>query len=233
MNEFWKYWKNKSSIERSLIKELVSAKSLFETELKVLEAIYVKGSFQRREIVKGSDLDLVLVYKIDMYDDNVKNLKEKLKQFKLNKINLSAYSLKELFEGKTKLGKNTKRFSKHLYQFKLLFGVNLNRYKLRIRSDEEDLEKLIGAFHTIFLPKYASGEMSFQEIVKQVFWLTDNELRYIKIKPKNKWCLLVKQALKVDEGHIVGDALKYRFAGKNISVNEKKEFMVKLSKYLF
>ena len=77
--------------------------------------------------------------------------------------------------------------------------------------------------------------MSFHDIIKQVFWLTDNELRHKKIKPKNKWLDLKNQTQKINPEHIIMDAYKFReqkAQNKEITMQEKKEFIKKLKKHL-
>ena len=91
------------------------------------------------------------------------------------------------------------------------------------------------AFKEIFLPAYNQGKMSVHEIAKQVFWLTDNELRSKKIKPQKTWQELKEQIKKTEPKHIFLEAHKIRklkAQDKKITKKQEKEFIEKIKKHV-
>jgi hypothetical protein len=58
---FWESWKNKTEIENKAIESVEKARDLVIKSIpkKALVAIYIKGSFARREMKIGSDVDMV------------------------------------------------------------------------------------------------------------------------------------------------------------------------------
>ena len=93
MNEFWEKWKNKTKTEKELIAKLKKALPIIKKEINYIKAIYVKGTFSRRETIKESDVDLVLIFKIQNYEKKQSEIKKTLKKQGLEKISISAYSL--------------------------------------------------------------------------------------------------------------------------------------------
>ncbi len=233
MRKFWDSWKNKSELENQLIFELESAKSLLEKENFL--SVYVKGTFPRRELIHCSDVDVFLVYKDDDYESDIAKLKKALRNKGLHRVSVSGYSISELERGFSFSGKNTTRFTKHLYQYELLLGEDLSKKRLKKRGDKEDFYKMIKAFEEIFLVKYGKQEMSFHDLVKQVFWLADNELRFLGLTPKKTWKGLSEQIKSVSESHIFLEAFVLREKiglGKKILVSEKESFLRNLKAHL-
>jgi predicted nucleotidyltransferase len=63
--EFWKDWKKKTKLEKSAIESLKIAKKIILSEIpkEKIVAIYVKGSFVRREMDEKSDVDTAIILK--------------------------------------------------------------------------------------------------------------------------------------------------------------------------
>ncbi|MFP4568158.1 MAG: hypothetical protein ACLFN8_04385 [Candidatus Woesearchaeota archaeon] len=235
MKQFWRYWNNKTKTEEKLILELERAIPIILTQAKEILSGYMKGTFPRRDLTPKSDVDIVLIYKKENYLYRVKKIKEELIKQNLKNISISSFSLQELKQGKTHKGKNSTRFTKHIDQYKHLFGDELNKKELKTRTNKEDLQKMSLAFKEIFLPKYFKEEMTFHEIIKQTYWLTDNELRYKKIKPKTTWQELTAQAQKINKEHIMIDAYKYRqkyTKNNKPSQKQKEEYLKKLELHI-
>lgn len=149
-------------------------------------------------------------------------------------VQFIAYTLQELKTGKfleSRIKKPTpvSRFAKHLENYKLIYGSPLGVSKLFTRNDFDHLRLSIDVFNEFFIPDYESGKFKFSNLVKQVFWLTEDELRYKGIKPKYSW---QDMATCVDDKeHIIHQALKLR-EEKIRDLNEEKEFVLGLKKHL-
>ena len=65
MDEFWKSWKNKTSLEKRAISSVkLALKFIIENVSRdKLISIYIKGSFVTRELNKKSDVDILPVVK--------------------------------------------------------------------------------------------------------------------------------------------------------------------------
>ena len=74
--EFWKSWKNKSKLEINAIDSIKKAKNLLLANIpkKQITAIYIKGSFVRRELTKNSDVDIVPIVKDSRYLNKILKL---------------------------------------------------------------------------------------------------------------------------------------------------------------
>jgi hypothetical protein len=75
--DFWNSWKNITSIEQRAIDSTVVARKLVIESVPTvaLRAIYVKGSFPRREMNQSSDVDMVPIvtetkFESDAFDVN-------------------------------------------------------------------------------------------------------------------------------------------------------------------
>src|SRR6056297_899214 len=65
----WKYWKNKTQIEKDAIDSMLKAKNYILKNIpkKEIVSIYVYGSFVRREMTKDSDVDMFVILKSNKY----------------------------------------------------------------------------------------------------------------------------------------------------------------------
>ncbi len=234
--EFWKDWKRKTKLEEAGIQSLKSAKKIILKEIpkKEIIAIYVKGSFVRREMNRKSDVDTVTVLRTSKHLPKIKILEENYRKEFKPQIQLVAYSLWELKTGKKsktrkKLSASTSRFVKHIPYHKLIYGNPLNMGDLHVGDDKGALKGMIGVFRKYFLPGYKAKKMGFSEIVKQVFWLVENEQKAKGKKPPHNWKKLAKSINEKD--HIIHDALRFRLKPTK-DKKKRAAFVRKLKKYL-
>ncbi len=234
MKEPWKNWENKTKQEED------ATRSLEETKRIVLEnipneqivAMYVGGSFTRREMDKKSDIDTWTIVKDHKYVAKLQKLHEQFRDRYKPEIGISGYSLKELESGKTigkKLRANPGRFLKKLEDYVLLYGRPLDINKFPIRSDLEDLRNLASVMKSKFIPSYESKGMGFSGLIKQIFWLTELEEKVAGKKPPYSFQGLVDSIS--DANHIIHDALKYRLKPTK-DKRKRKYFVNKLKKHL-
>ncbi len=232
----WTSWENKTEQEEEAIKSLRAAKKIILNNIpknKIL-AIYVGGSFIRREMTQKSDVDTWTIVKDNKLLSKFEKLEKEYKEKYKPNLSLRAFSLWELKNNERYLKRkkpraNPGRFVKKIKNYFLIYGKPLNTKDFIVRSDEEDLKKLIKAFNKTFLPLYEKGKLRFSDILKQVFWLVELEQ---KIKGKEvpySWKKLVRSI--ENKNHIIHEALKFRV--KRIKdEGKRKRFIVKLKKYL-
>jgi predicted nucleotidyltransferase len=233
--EFWSTWKNKTETEKRAIKSIsIAQKTLFENVSKdKIYAIYIKGSFVRREMNSKSDVDIIPI----TYDNATL---EKIREIQQNKGQIYApsellpHSLKEFEKGKRHLRYGSPKGGvdvtlRNIYQYKLLYGKHLDITKYSIRSDEDFLIGHIHAFKTTFIPLYKKNKLGFSQLMKQVFFLVEREERVKGNNPPDSWKALAK-SIK-DKNHMVHEALRYRLHPTK-DLKERKRLLIKLNKYL-
>jgi len=214
INRFWKKWKNVDEIERKAIASLERAiEILFKKVPKEkIVSVYVKGSFVRREMHRKSDVDIVPI---------VKDNRTLRKILKIDKDKGEFYKPSELLPLSLGELKNNERLVKssfpkgkpdlflfHLDSHRLIYGENLNKGNYKIRKLDEIFRSRIKGIETVFLPLYHNKEMGFGQILKQVLFLTDLELRMNREIPKLSWKGIVEKVK--DRNHVIHEAYKLR-----------------------
>tara|TARA_Y100000310_G_C20622970_1_gene784330 strand:- start:34 stop:828 length:795 start_codon:yes stop_codon:yes gene_type:complete len=235
-SEFWKDWKRKSKLEIEGIKSLKAAKKIILENIPREEiiAIYVKGSFVRREMNKESDVDTFTILRQSKFLKKLKRLEEKYRDVYNPKIQFSGYSLWELKHNKRtnsgkKLRASPSRAVRHLEHYKIIYGKTMKKDGLNQGPAKGHLRGMVFAFRNIFLPGYNAKKFGFSEIVKQVFWLVENEEMWKGKNPPHSWKNLAR-SIK-DKSHIVHDALKFRLHPSK-DKKERARFIKKLNRYL-
>lgn len=215
MKEFWKDWKKITPLEKQAIKTLKSGEKIILKNIpkKEIIAIYVKGSFVRREMNEKSDVDTLTIVKSSKTLPKLRKLEEKYRDAFKPQIQFSGYSIWELKNNKRsgagkKLRASPSRAVVHLDNYKLIYGKPLKKEELASGTEIGHLKGMINAFKDIFLPGYKEKKMGFSEIVKQVFWLVEFEQRARGKIPPNSWKKLAK--LIKDKDHIIYDTLRLR-----------------------
>jgi len=234
--EFWKDWKRKTKLEEAAIVSLKKALNILLKNLpkKEIVAIYVKGSFVRREMTKKSDVDTVTILKESKYLKNLRKLEEKYRSKYYPQIEFSGYSIWELKHNKRaasgkKVRASPSRAVQHLDNYKLLYGKQLRKEDFASGTDIGHLKSMIKVFHNLFLPGLKEKKFGFSDIIKQVFWLIENEQRVRGNNAEHSFKKLVK-SIK-DKDHIVHDAYRLRLK----PTKDKKiraQFISKLKRYL-
>jgi len=233
--EFWKNWKRKNKLELDAIKVIKKGKKLILDNISKdnILAIYLKGSFVRREMNKYSDVDFVIILKNNKYLNKIKKLRDKRTEFSPD-LCLSYYSLQELKNNK-KLEKtkgpssSPDMFTRNIKNHKLIYGKEINSKGFKQKTDKEKLKGLIGAFKKHFFPLYKKNQFGFSMLVKETFWLVELELK-IKGKRVPKTWKGIAKSIK-DKNHIVHDTIKHRLK-KNKDKKLRAEYIKKLKDYL-
>ena len=234
--EFWKNWKKKTKLEESAIESLKSGKTIILQNIPKEEiiSIYAKGSFVRREMNKNSDVDTSTILKHSRYLNRLKQLQKKYKNKFEPNIEFTGYSLWELNNNKkAKTGKTNRpapsRIVQHLEYYRLIYGKSLKKEDFHQGDDTKRLRTMIDIFRTLFLPGYEKKEFGFSTIVKQTFWLVENEQKVKGKNPPHHWSRLAR-SIK-DKDHIIHDVLRFRKKPTK-DKKEKSKFIKKLNKYL-
>ncbi|MFA5176197.1 MAG: nucleotidyltransferase domain-containing protein [Candidatus Nanoarchaeia archaeon] len=234
--EFWKNWKNKTEREKRAIYSIKKAEQvLFENIPKnKIYAIYIKGSFVRREMNEKSDVDIIPITYDNKTLEKIKKLEETIGQL-YKPSELLPHSLKEFEAGKRYLKYKTPKGGvdmtlRDLYRYKLIYGKPIDIQKYPMRTDLQFLIGQINAFKDIFIPNFKEKKMGFSELVKQTTFLVEKEQRIRGIEPPESWKELAK-SIK-NKNHIIHDVLKLRL--NPTKDNKKREkFLRKLNKYIF
>ncbi|MBS3147848.1 hypothetical protein J4219_03105 [Candidatus Woesearchaeota archaeon] len=232
--DFWKDWKRTSKIEQNAIRAVEKARQLLIKSIpkNKLVAIYIKGSFVRREMLPTSDVDMVPIVNDNRYLNKI---------ITLDKENRKLYSPAELLPLSLWEIKNQKRYphrdetgpkgAPSIDQFtthKLIWGKELDVSKYPSRTKSGRFKGLLSAFNTTFLPLYEQKQLGVKELTKQIFWLTDLEQHIDGKKPSHKWKELARASPKK---HIVRDAWKLRNTVKPTE-QQKMKFLRKLKAHL-
>jgi len=232
--EFWRDWKKKTKLEGEGIKSMKIAKKIILENIPRSEiiAIYAKGSFVRREMTKKSDVDTITVLRSARCMKKFKLLSKKYRDAFKPTLQFGRYSIKELITGNRLKGSSQThpgRFVKHLKHYKIIYGVPLKAEDLFVREHKDDLFSLVDALRKVFIPQYRRKEIGFGSIIKQVFWVAENEERLADRNPPHHWGKLEK-SIKL-KSHPVHEAIKFRLKPTKDPV-KRKRFIKKLKVYL-
>lgn len=241
--EFWRKWKRKNKLEEAAIESLKVGKNIILKNIpkKEIIAIYIKGSFIRRELNEKSDVDFVTILKTGKYVRVLRELENKYKGKVYPEIQIRpAYSINELKNGKIRRKTHSTppyRFVKHLKHYKIIYGKALSREGLFIRTNEKDITGLIKNLLNKYILEFEKKEngdkikenIGLSGIIKQVFWITELELSIKGINHKHSF-KEINNSIK-DRGHIIHEAYKLRIhPTKDKKI--RKEFITKLKRHL-
>lgn len=231
---FWKNWKHKTIIEKKAVNAVRRArKYIIESVSKnKLVAIYIKGSFARRELNKKSDVDIVPIVTENKYQGDIWAVNDKdihpavvvplsIQEFKNNKLSSkSDYS--------PDLRAEPDLFLKKIKEYKIIYGKPLNPKKFPIRSDKKIMKSEIKKIKEGYILAYQKGKIPFSPLLKEVFWLVELEQNVKGKKVKHSFEEIVESVK--DKKHIVHEAYRLRLKGSD--KNSRSMFIGKLKTYL-
>ncbi|MBS3083419.1 hypothetical protein J4423_01295 [Candidatus Pacearchaeota archaeon] len=236
MGYFWGDWKL-SKLEKEGAKSILYAKKLILEHIphEEIMAIYVKGSFVRREMNIYSDVDTFTVLKHSKYVSRMKNLEKKYRKAIHPPIQLSSMSLWELKNNKRAklrrgIGTSPAAISNHLKHYKLIYGKEINTLNFEMGSSKGRLRGMMEIFNEMFLPQYEEGKLHKHELIKQIFWLVEREQVFLGKEPPHSWRGLAKMIK--DKNHIIQDTKRLYFDKKTKSHEEMEKLIKKLKIYL-
>ncbi|MFT4309067.1 MAG: hypothetical protein ACMXYL_01110 [Candidatus Woesearchaeota archaeon] len=234
--KFWEEWKEKTLWEERAIKHAIIAKRIILHSIPKdeIHSIYIKGSMARREMNEKSDVDTLTIVKHSGMLSKLNNLHAiHGKKYKMD-IDFSGYSLWELRHNKkSNQGKADRpspaRTMHHIQTYKLIYGEALKNKTFKSTTSKKRLNEMTKVFEDKFLPNYENGLFSFSDIIKQTFWLVENEQSSLGNSPFGSWKEL-KDSIQ-DKKHIIHDAY-------NLRINHTKDkairtrFIRKLKQYI-
>lgn len=232
---FWNNWGNKTPIEKKAISKIKIARKLIIQAVpkEELVAIYVKGSFVRREMRKGSDIDIVPVVTKNSLEGAIFEINSRiiapaivvplsLEEFKANKLfTKSGFTLD--------LRAEPDLFLKKLNNYELIYGKTLNPNDFPIRTDKQVVRNEIKKIREGYIKAYKL-EKSSSPPIKELFWLVE----YVQLSKGNK----VKHSFKgiansvKDSNHIIHEAYRLRLKEKRLTNKDKAQFIKHLKEYL-
>lgn len=233
--DFWKQWTNRNELEERAITSVQKARELVIDSVppKALVAIYIKGSFTRREMNEGSDVDLVPIVSENKYEGDIfgVNCPE------IDPVVVVPLSLEELRANKLSSKRNytpdlraePDLFLLKLDHYRLIYGKPLRPQDFPLRSKEQIVHDEINKIRNGYIAAYREGTIDFQPLLKEVFWLVAWQ--------QEAQGHLVDHSFKgitsgiTDRTHIIYDALQLR-ENSPITKAKEREFVSKLEKYL-
>ncbi len=233
--DFWDEWENKTEIEERAINLVKRARELVIQVVpkNVLVAIYIKGSFIRREMKEGSDVDMVPIVTEDKYQGAVFSVNRP----EIDPVMVVPLSIRELQKNQlsTKsdhtldLRAEPDLFLKKLLECRLVYGTPLNPKEFPIREEKEILKAAIKKIKEGYIPAHKAGRIGFKPLLKEVFWLVELEQSIRGKNVTHSFAGIVKSVGK--KQHIIHRAFAFR-KDPDKSKAEKKAFIQLLKKHL-
>ncbi len=232
---FWEDWKKVTSFEEKAIRAVVKARDKVVKALPKdkLVAIYIKGSFSRREMKEGSDVDMVpivtenedesTVFDVNDSDiDPVVVVPLSLWEFEHNKLSTkSSYG--------PDLRAEPDLFLKKLGAYKLIYGTPLDPSQYPTREDRQIIKDELMKIRDGYIPAYKKGKTSFSSLLKEVFWLVEL-VQNIEGKKVAHSFKDISQSIK-DQEHIIHNAYPLLANPKHTKA-EEVQFIDALKVYL-
>ncbi len=232
--DFWAGWRNKIDTEKKAIVSVKKARKLVigSVPKEALVAIYIKGSFSRREMKKDSDVDMVPIVTENKYEGAVFGVNSpeiepvcvvplSLEEFKQNKLFTKGNYTPDLRA-------EPDLFLKKLAEFKLIYGSPLDATKFPIREDRDIMKGEIHKIREGYIPAYQEGIIDFLPLVKEVFWVAELEQIMIGKRVEHSFSGIINS---VNDKHIINTASILR-KKRNRTKAEEKIFISKLNGYL-
>ncbi|HII15325.1 MAG TPA: hypothetical protein HA362_03345 [Nanoarchaeota archaeon] len=232
--DFWANWRNKSEIEKKAIDSVKKAMALVigSVPQNALVAIYIKGSFARREMKEGSDVDMVPIVAENKYEGAVFGVNSpEIEPVCVVPLSLWEFRHNKLF---TKgnytpdLRAEPDLFLKKLDEFKLIYGQPLDAAQFPIREDRGIMRSEIHKIREGYIPAYREGVIDFLPLLKEVFWLAELEQALKGKRPGHSFNGIVKSVNSTHIAHAAFGLRKKRVHNKA----EEKRFISQLNRYL-
>ncbi|MDP3733846.1 MAG: hypothetical protein Q8R37_01330 [Nanoarchaeota archaeon] len=233
--DFWEKWKDTTSVEKKAIDSVIKARDLVVNAVphQSLVAIYVKGSFARREMKESSDVDMVPIVTEDKYERAIFGVNSpkiepvcvvplSLSEFKNNKLSSQGNYTPDLRA-------EPDLFLLRLKECRLIYGIPLNQEEYKVRSKNQILHDEIHKIRDGYIKAYQEGVIDFQPLLKEVFWLVEWEQNVTGKKVEHSF-KGITESIK-DKNHLLYDAFKFRI-NLHKSKTEERKFISKLEEYL-
>ncbi|MFA6005510.1 MAG: hypothetical protein WC775_03410 [Patescibacteria group bacterium] len=231
--DFWNTWSNVSPIEQKAIDSTIKARELVIQSVppNALVAIYIKGSFTRREMNSKSDVDMVPIVTETRYEGKVFGVNRPeihpVMVVPLSLVELRSNALATKSEQSVDLRAKPDRFLRTIEAYKLIYGTPLNPKDFPVRSDTDAYKDDVDILLNGYVPLYLKGEIDFAPLMKKFFWTVEMKLASQGIVVPHTFVGIADGA-KGDK--LVQEALKLR-QQVEITKTEELEFVKKLREY--
>ena len=233
--DFWEDWKKITPFEEKAIRAVVKARDEVVKALPKdkLVAIYIKGSFARREMKEGSDVDMVPIVTENEDESAVFDVNDS----DISPVVVVPFSLWE-FEHNKLSTKSSYRpdlraepdiFLKKLGAYKLIYGTPLDAASYSTREDRQIIKDEILKIRDGYIPAYMKGKTDFSSLLKEVFWLVEL-VQNIEGKKVAHSFKDISQSVK-DKEHIIHAAYQL-LVKSNRTKTEEVQFVEALKEYL-
>ncbi len=232
---FWENWENINSIEEKAIKSIIKARELIIKSVpkKALVAIYIKGSFVRREMNRASDVDIVPIvtenkYEGPVFETNIPEIQPAC-VVPLSIVELKENKLLSEKEYNPDLRAEPDLFVLKLEEYKIIYGNQLNPKEYPTRPKEQILDDEKYKIKNGYIKAYKEGKIELPALIKEFFWLIELEQEIKGNKVKHSFVGIAESVNNKE--HIIYDALEIK---NNNYTDKTKEniFISKLEKYL-
>lgn len=232
MVENWMFWKDVSRLEHEAIKKIrvVRKKILESLPEKELVAIYIKGSFARREMKEGSDIDIVPIITTNEYRKNIFKLNgEDAQPAIIIPLTIEELKINKLCDEKeSETRAKPDRFLRFINEAMLIYGKAIQAKNYPIRDDAQAFLDEKEIVKTCYIPLYEKGSIPFDPLLKEVFWMTEMELLSQGISVNHSFSSIATAVL--NPHHIIHDAYPLRL--HKPTPKEEKYFVKKLKQWL-
>jgi hypothetical protein len=232
--DFWDKWPNITAIEKRAITATTKARSkvISSTPSGELVAIYIKGSFIRREMNDQSDVDMVPIVKHTAAEGKVFSVNDD----DIYPVMVVPLSIEELKRNElmTKSGQSIDlrakpdRFLRMINECRLIFGEPLAPSDYPIRSDLQSYRDEVEIIKNGYIPLFLDGQIDFSPLLKEFFWMTEMELAVQGIKTPHTFTGIATGAPK---DHLIHEALRLR-QNDHLNKATEKTFVNKLLEYI-
>ena len=234
----WKYWKNKTQLEKDAIDSMLKAKDYILKNIpkKEIVSIYARGSFVRREMTKNSDIDLLVILKTSKYLRNAEKIGEKVLYIYSVPVHFSFFTLKELETGKI-IENKKEMVPPRLFlsgRFRntksLIYGEELPFDKLAHATDQEYLERVLFRFD--YSLKEIERNISWKNLIKDLFYLIESE-QWVKGK-ETPIKYREMASLLENKNPIIKEIVYYLLdtSPEEVGIKERKRFVKQAKKYI-
>jgi predicted nucleotidyltransferase len=236
MHRFWLSWELSPTEGRYIaaLKELLP-QLVAEIGEQHIAAIYVGGSFARREMVEGSDLDVYLIVRENEVLEHAISVGLKLARIADIHIQTHVYSLDELGHHRHAIENVTNRrmppgvLLRELKHYYLVYGGAIDLSQYNMMTDEDYLQKFIPVLRRRLADDWGEKEDErLRFIAKQMFFLIHHERRMQGVEKSFSRTELLKH---VPEEHLLHLCDAVRKDPRKYSL-EKEEFQRQVSAYL-
>ncbi len=229
---FWESWENITPIESKAIEAVKHARDLIIATVpkENLIAIYIKGSFVRREMKEGSDVDMVPIVRNNEDEDAVFALNgsaiEPVAAIPLSLWEFEHNQLATPTDIQPDLRAKPDRMLAKLNECQIIYGTPLNPAEFPQRDLEQTIQDEIKVILNGYIPAWENKQIDFKTLIKEFFWLVSMQQENRGELPTHSFEQI---AARESSDHLIQTALKYR---KENFIDNESLFVDELKKYL-